>query len=109
MTSSSLAELCDRFLKVVELRDSTALLDMFTEHAVVTDWGTHFVGPAAIREWNNSDFLGAEVKLMVRRIVDTEDRVAVSATVSGKAFNGPSTLVLIPANEHQLKALQISQ
>ncbi len=108
MTRGTHAALCERFLQAVESGDSDRLLDMFTEKAVVTDWGKHFVGPDAIREWNDAEFLGDDVVLDVRQVVNSESRVTLRATVTGKTFNGPSTLVLIPADAHKLQALQIS-
>lgn len=87
---TELPEPVARLLDAANDHDTDAFLASFTEDGVVDDWGREFAGSAAIREWSDREFIGADVIVTVTGTATHEDETAISAEVGGKGFNGPS-------------------
>ncbi|MDQ3895050.1 MAG: nuclear transport factor 2 family protein [Actinomycetota bacterium] len=79
-----------RLLAAANDHDTDAFLASFTEDGVVDDWGREFVGPVAIREWSDQEFIGVEVSLKVTGVATTGDETTITADVGGKGYTGPS-------------------
>jgi hypothetical protein len=79
-----------RLLQAANDNDTDAFLAGFTDDGVVDDWGREFAGAAAIRSWNDAEFIGKRVSLDVRAIDPQGAATVVTAEVGGDGFNGPS-------------------
>ncbi len=79
-----------QFVEVVNAHDETAFLDAFTESGVVDDWGREFTGRAAIKEWSDTEFIGAAGTMDVQRVEADGDRVVVVADWRSTHANGLS-------------------
>ncbi len=81
------------FIEVTHRKDTVGFLDLFTEDAVIDDWGNLFEGREAIRGWNFTDNIGVRVRYELEDVVVEGERTIVTVTVTGGGFNGTSTLI----------------
>lgn len=107
-SAASLPASFHRFVKVVADRDSEALLDLFAANASVNDWGQLYRGPDAIRDWNETEFLGADLTLAIDSVVSVDGRVTMRASVNSRHYTGPSTIALVTDAEDRLRELLIT-
>jgi hypothetical protein len=70
--------------------DTESFLGSFTADGVVDDWGREFRGPAAIRSWSDTEFIGVRVSLTPTGVVERDGVVTVTAQVGGDGYTGPS-------------------
>lgn len=97
-----------RFVKVVADRDSDALLGLFAANASVNDWGQLYHGPDAIRDWNETEFLGANLTLVIDSVISVDGRITMRANVDSRHYTGPSTIALVPDADDRLRELLIT-
>jgi SnoaL-like protein len=72
--------------------DSEALLAVFADDAVLTDWGRTFSGKAEIARWNSEENIGTRNKILVTGVKRSGQEITVSVFVSGRGYNGPGVL-----------------
>jgi ketosteroid isomerase-like protein len=82
MTISNLPAPITAFLDATAARDSRALLASFTSGAVLTDMGKFHQG-AAIAEWNDRLFIGANVKIHPIHLADRDGQTVLTVIVDG--------------------------
>ncbi|WP_436531406.1 nuclear transport factor 2 family protein [Actinoplanes sp. HUAS TT8] len=80
-----------RLVDAANRNDIEAFLAGFTADGVVDDWGREFHGAEGIRHWSDREFIGKQVSLRVDAVRERGEETAVTATVGGNGFNGPST------------------
>jgi hypothetical protein len=90
MSASDLPGPVAAALEAANANDTAAFLACFTPDGVVDDWGREFRGPDAIREWSEREFIGVHVSLDVTDVEQAGEATAITATVGGEGFNGPS-------------------
>ena len=83
------------FIEAVNRGDTESFLAFFSSSGMVNDWGTKYVGHAAIRTWSDREFIGDKVSLVVTSCEQQDDRVSILAKVGGDGFNGPSSFVFV--------------
>ena len=73
--------------------DSRALLEAFSEDAVLTHFGRTFDGRAEISRWNANENIGTWNRIAVTGVTRSgeEGTVTVGIEVSGEGYNGPGT------------------
>ncbi|MGV9409392.1 nuclear transport factor 2 family protein [Nocardia sp. NPDC003693] len=74
----------------INAADTDAFVEAFTEDGVVDDWGRRLSGPAGVRDWANSDAIGAGARMTV---TDAETDGPVTHIRFGwrsRVFNGDS-------------------
>ncbi|SDS21631.1 nuclear transport factor 2 family protein [Microlunatus soli] len=65
MTDQQIPEPVASFIDAVNRHDEEAFLDAFTDDGSVDDWGRTFTGRAAIKDWSDTEFIGARGTLAV--------------------------------------------
>jgi hypothetical protein len=70
--------------------DATGFLDLFRGDGVVDDWGREFRGRDEISGWNDREFIGVEVSLVISEVIEVDGETVVNAMVGGRGFNGMS-------------------
>lgn len=90
MTQPDLPEPVRRAVDAATSWDTDAFVAAFGDDGAVDDWGRVFRGPAAIRAWSDTEFIGKKVTLDITGVRVQGDVVTVSAQVGGLGFNGPS-------------------
>ena len=89
MTTSVPAPL-QAFIDATNRGDSEAFTAVFTEDAVLDDWGRVFHGRDGVASWNRTDNIGkhAHFDLVGIEATGDPDQVVATLTVSGGGFNG---------------------
>ena len=89
MTTSVPAPL-QAFIDTTNRGDSAAFTDVFTEDALLDDWGRVFHGHDGVAAWNRTDNIGkrSHFELVGVEPTDDPDRVVATLTVSGEGFTG---------------------
>lgn len=83
----------DRLVDAVHRKDTEALLALFTDDAVVDDWGRRFEGLAAIRAWSDKEFIGARGRLSVTGVLRERHLVTLSADWRSDFYSGASRFI----------------
>lgn len=97
------------FLAAVNRGDSHAMLAFFdAERGVIIDAGRTFVGHAAIRPWNDKEFIGAGGQVTARSVSNSANEVTVTADWKSAAYTGPSKFVFVLAGE-RIAELRLGQ
>jgi hypothetical protein len=78
------------FIDTTNGGDSAAFVALFTEDAVLDDWGRVFHGRDGVASWNRTDNIGKQAHFDLVGIEETDvpDRLVATLTVSGGGFNG---------------------
>jgi hypothetical protein len=71
-----------RFLRATSERDSVALLDAFTDDAVLMDMGEVRRGPE-ISEWNDKAYLGSNVRVHPIHVEERDGSIVLAVAVDG--------------------------
>ncbi len=97
------------FLAAVNRGDTPAMLAFFdAEHGVIVDAGRTFVGHAAIRSWNDKEFIGARGQVTAKSASRSANVVTVVAHWKSAAYSGPSKFVFVLAGE-RIAELRLGQ
>ncbi|WP_338233146.1 nuclear transport factor 2 family protein [Companilactobacillus muriivasis] len=95
------------FIKTTNNADSTGFVKLFTNDAVLNDWGTEYHGPAEIAKWNQTDNIGKKSHFeLVDAKQNSDDSWTVNLEVSGNGFNGTSPFKMIVVDD-KLQSVQI--
>jgi ketosteroid isomerase-like protein len=80
------------FIDATNRGDHDAFVAVFTEDAVLDDWGRVFHGRDGVASWNRTDNIGkrAHFELLGVEPSDAPDRVVATLAVTGGGFNGTS-------------------
>ena len=83
-----------RFIDTTNAGDHEGFVAVFTQDALLSDWGREFRGRDAIGEWDRSDNIGrkSRFELLEVRRGDTEHEFVTTVVVTGGGFNGTSDL-----------------
>jgi hypothetical protein len=78
------------FIDTTNRGESEAFAAVFTEDALLDDWGRVFHGRDGVASWNRTDNIGkhAHFELVGIEETDDPDQVVATLTVSGEGFNG---------------------
>jgi hypothetical protein len=90
MTTTPIPAPLQAFMDSTNRGDSAAFVAVFTEDAVLDDWGRVFHGRDGVASWNRTDNIGkrAHFELVGLEPGDGPDRVVATLTVTGGGFNG---------------------
>ncbi|WP_327172746.1 nuclear transport factor 2 family protein [Streptomyces sp. NBC_01336] len=77
-------------LEAANAHDTDAWLMTFSPGGAVNDWGRVFTGHDAMRDWSDTEFIGANVDLRVTELRKQDDSITLTAQVGGDGFNGLS-------------------
>ncbi|WP_106814796.1 nuclear transport factor 2 family protein [Microbacterium timonense] len=82
------------FLDSTNRADTDAFLAVFTNDAVLDDWGRTFHGRDGIRDWNRTDNIGvqAHIDLVSCRALEPAGVYEARVSVSSGRFNGTGTM-----------------
>jgi ketosteroid isomerase-like protein len=88
--TTSLPAPLQAFIDTTNRGDSEAFTAVFTDDAVLDDWGRVFHGRDGVASWNRTDNIGkhAHFDLVGIEATDDPDQVVATLTVSGAGFNG---------------------
>ena len=108
MTTSVPAPL-QAFIDTTNRGDSEAFTAVFTEDAVLDDWGRVFHGRDGVASWNRTDNIGknAHFDLVGIEMTDDPDQMVATLAVSGGGFNGTGPMTFTFRNG-QIARLVIS-
>jgi len=70
-------------VEATNAHDTAAFLASFTDDAVLTDEGHDYRGAAAIKEWSDRRYIGAQVTLDVTDVNFRDGKTIVTAKVDG--------------------------
>jgi hypothetical protein len=73
--------------------DSEALLSVFADDAILTDWGRTFTGKSEIARWNSDENIGTQNQIRVTGVERSGNSVNVSVVVTGNGYNGSGSLI----------------
>jgi hypothetical protein len=73
--------------------DSETLLSVFSDDAVLTDWGRTFTGKSEIARWNSDENIGTQNHIRVTGVERSGSSVSVSVVVAGNGYNGAGSLI----------------
>jgi ketosteroid isomerase-like protein len=78
------------FIDATNTGDSDAFVAVFTDDAVLDDWGNVFRGRDGIASWNRTDNIGKQshFELVSLEPTDDTDRVVATLRVTGNGFAG---------------------
>jgi hypothetical protein len=96
----------DRFVAAINAFDTDGFISFFPEDGVVDDWGRRFVGPAAIREWSDAEFIGREGHLEPKEVTREGDTVTVKAHYKNTRLEGDDTFQFITDGD-QIQEMRI--
>jgi hypothetical protein len=83
-----------KLLEAANANDTDSFRETCTARGVVDDWGREFVGPDAIRQWSDREFVGTHVSLAIHTIERNGEATVVTADVGGEGFNLPEPFQL---------------
>jgi SnoaL-like domain len=97
------------FIDTTNRGDSEAFTAVFTEDAVLDDWGRVFHGRDGVAAWNRTDNIGKQshFDLVGIEATDDPDEVVATLTVSGGGFNGTGPMAFT-FRDRQIARLVIS-
>lgn len=88
----------EEFVEATNLADPERFAAVFTEDAVLDDWGRLFHGVEAIRAWDRTDNIGVQAHFDIVSVTPAPepDRYIAVLTVTGNGHNGtgPITFTL---------------
>jgi len=93
MTAIDLPPPIGAFVAAVNRGDADAALAFFGRDGVVDDWGTRYVGAAAIARWSAREFVGAQGRLSPTRVGRDGARIVVDAGWRSDFYSGDSRFV----------------
>ncbi len=97
------------FLAAVNRGDTAALLAFFdAEQDVIIDASRTFVGHAAMRPWNDKEFIGAWGQVTARSVSNSANVVTVVADWKSAAYTGLSKFVFVLEGE-RIAELRLGQ
>ena len=73
--------------------DSETFLSVFSEDAVITDWGRTLAGKAEIARWNSDENIGTKNHIRVTGVERSGKSVTVNVEVSGNGYNGSGAMI----------------
>jgi hypothetical protein len=86
MTSSGIAR---AFVAAVHTGDIDGLTGLFSDDAVIDDWGLQYSGKAQVREWCDREFICAKARMTVSSIEKHDCTETMLVNVGGHGFLGP--------------------
>ncbi len=90
MKNFDLEPAIERLVSATNAGDGKALLQAFTEDAVLIDFGRTFSGRAQIAQWDRQENTGTQNIIRVNS-VEAGPPVRLSISVSGNGYNGDGT------------------
>ncbi|QQQ02970.1 nuclear transport factor 2 family protein [Lysobacter enzymogenes] len=93
MSAPALPSPVAEFVAAVNRGDAAAALAFFGRDGVVDDWGTRYVGAAAIAQWSAREFVGARGRLTPTRVGRDGGRIVVDAGWRSDFYSGDSRFV----------------
>ncbi|QWP79157.1 nuclear transport factor 2 family protein [Lysobacter sp. K5869] len=93
MTPPTLPPPLAEFIAAVNRGDGKTALAFFGADGVVDDWGTRYVGAAAIARWSAREFVGAQGRLTPTRVSRDGERIVVDAGWASSFYSGDSRFV----------------
>ena len=94
------------FEESVNRGDTEAFLDLFTSDGLVDDNGRTFEGCREIKRWSDSEFIGANAQVEVKREEATSGGVVADIEVRSSGFSGLSHLTF-ELKENEIRAMRI--
>ena len=88
--------------------DAEGYLALFAPDAVVDDWGSRYVGLAAIRTWSQREQIDAKGHLTVTRVISDKDGVMVFDTDWRSSFFSGAGRFTVTAKGGKIVELRIS-
>ncbi|GCD88089.1 nuclear transport factor 2 family protein [Nocardioides sp. LS1] len=109
MTGPTAPAAIQRFIDTTNDSDTDGFLDVFTDNAVLIDWGRVFQGRAAIAQWNETDNIGVHTHFELKALLVEDEHATYTATlkVSGDGFNGTGPMTFKLRGD-QIEALTIT-
>lgn len=96
------------FVEAVNRDDTDSFLAFFPSDGIVDDSGRRFVGHSAIREWSNSEFIGAKGHMTVTGVEQqTKNKVSIIADWVSNYFTGPTRFVFV-LKDKRIQELRIT-
>ncbi|MDV7757958.1 ketosteroid isomerase [Liquorilactobacillus mali] len=89
MNNVKLPEIINQFVEYTNARSSKDFINLFTENAVLNDWGRIFKGRYSISEWNKNENIGkkSQFEILGNRKTSSNSWL-VQIKVTGDGFNG---------------------
>lgn len=94
MTSIDLPAPIAAFLDATARADSEAFAAAFTEDAFLDDWGRQYRGRDGVRDWNRTDNIGVQSRIVLTALEPGDKPRTYIGTVSvtSNRFNGTGTM-----------------
>jgi len=106
---SDIPELVRNMRDAVNRGDAEGYLALFAPDAVVDDWGSRYVGIAAIRSWSQREQIDAKGHLTITRVISDTDGVIVFDTDwKSSFFSGPGRFT-VTVKGGKIEELRISE
>lgn len=78
------------FVETINGADTDAFVALFTEDAVLDDWGTKYPGHDGVRRWAGTDAIGAGARMTVLTARTEGDVTSTTFDWRSRKFNGVS-------------------
>lgn len=101
MTKTPLPDPIAEFIAATNAGDSDRFVAVFTDDAVLEDWGRVFHGRDGAASWNESDNIGrrSHFELVECEAGSEPGAYIITVTVSGDGYNGTSPIDFIVRGE----------
>ena len=80
--TESLPSVVEKLIAAVNAQDTEGFVGAFTPDAVIDDWGRHAVGHDEIRAWNESEFIGPDVRIDITRVERAGPTIVLTVLMS---------------------------
>lgn len=91
MRDNTLPPAVQRVVDAINAADTDAFVAGFTDDGVVDDWGRVLRGPAGVRQWAESDAIGAGAVIDVFEASTVGDVTEIRFQWTSRVFNGTSS------------------
>jgi hypothetical protein len=82
-----------RMIDATNRGDSETFLSVFSDDAILTDWGRTFRGKSEIARWNSDENIGTQNHIRVMGVKRLGNSVDVNVVVTGNGYNGPGSMI----------------
>lgn len=79
------------FVAAINAGDTDAFVALFAVDGVIDDWGTEYRGHERIRQWAQSDAIGAQARMSLRSSETVGEVTTVRFDWASSVFTGAST------------------
>lgn len=97
---SSMPDVVTAFVAAINDADTEAFVGLFEETGFVNDWGTVYRGQSGVRQWADSDAIGAGAKMQLLSATTEGDTTTIRFDWRSRVFNGESTGIFIVRGDH---------